>query len=204
MSVEISLITSLLGVVLGSSPIAGSVVELFKMFYNEKNKQIAVEATDGTKTEDTSVPLLPEKYVSSKTEVEIATDAAIKALDSTYSSATSIRDERIRQAKLAFNTALILMIMGVVIIFVGIGILLAGGSLESGIITVASGTVSEIISAIVFKFNKETNNRLDEIRKELARIEMAKVGLSIAKEISDLEKRDLAIADLTKIVQNYG
>ncbi|MEJ1377948.1 MAG: hypothetical protein RPU32_08235 [Candidatus Sedimenticola sp. (ex Thyasira tokunagai)] len=204
MSIEVSLITSLLAAALGSTSLADSVVELFKKFYSEKKGKLPEPGVVGTIIDTPGIRLSPKQYFTSKTEADIVTDAAINALKSTHNSIASIRDERMRQAKLAFNAALTLMIIGVVIIFIGIGILMTGGTIESGAITIVSGTISEALSALVFKFNKEANNRLDEIRKELARIEMAKVGLSLAKEIADLDKRDSAIAELTKTVQNYG
>jgi len=203
MSIEVSLIISLLGAVIGSSTIAESVVELFKKFYNERKAKIVTDVSVGT-IEATIPPPLVDIRASTKSEADIVTDAAIKALDATHTSVLSIRVERMRQARLAFNTALILMIVGVIVTFIGVGFLIFGGNIEAGIISVLSGTVSEIISAVVFRFNKEANNRLDEVRKELSRIEMAKIGLSLAKEISDMEKRDAAISDLTKTVQNFG
>lgn len=205
MSLEISLITSLLGAVLGSSTIAESVVELFKKFYNERKSKIAEEAmvSEGT-IEAAIIPPFAVPDAKTKTEADIVTDAAIKALETTHATVSSIRNERMRQAKVAFNTALVLMVVGVIITFIGLILLIFGGNIEAGIISVISGTVSEIISTVVFRLNKESNNRLDEVRKELSKIEIAKIGLSLAKEIEDSEKRDAAISDLTKTIQNFG
>ncbi|MGC9491234.1 TRADD-N-associated membrane domain-containing protein, partial [Vibrio genomosp. F10] len=69
-------------------------------------------------------------------------------------------------------------------------------------ITVSVGAISEVVSLLVFKFNKETNNRLDELRKDLSVIEVARVGLSIAKQIEDQDKRDHAISELSLRLQN--
>jgi hypothetical protein len=87
-------------------------------------------------------------------------------------------------------------------VFAGIGLLWVKDSFESGLITVAVGAVSEIISILVFKFNSETNNRLDVLRKDLSIIETARVGLSIAKQIENQEKRDHAISELSLRLQN--
>ncbi len=218
MSLEVTVITSLLATALGSSKVAESVVELFKKYYNEKKAEepkedasvffqssippVAPEAPESPEAPET--PPCGDDYSKKVSDADIATDAAIRALNETHSSVASIRNERMRQARLSFNTALILMIIGVVIIFIGVGMVIVGNNIESGIITVVSGTISEVISVLVFRFNKETNNRLDETRKELSRIEMSKVGLSLAKEISNLEKRDNAIAELAQKVQAYG
>lgn len=195
MSIEVTLITSLLASALGSSAIAESLVKLFKeKFYNRT-----------TKDSDLSEPQISERqrlYLTGDQESEIATEAAIEALDETYQSTSGILAERMRQSKLAFNAALSLMIVGVVIVFSGIGMLWIQDSFEPGLITVAVGAVSEVASLLVFKFNNDTNNRLDILRKDLSIIETARVGLSIAKQIEDQEKRDHAISQLSLRLQN--
>ncbi|CSB16200.1 Uncharacterised protein [Vibrio cholerae] len=63
------------------------------------------------------------------------------------------------------------------------------------------GAVSEILSVIVLGFNRETNNRLDDLRKDMSVIETARVGLSFAKQIENQEKRDNAISELSLKIQ---
>ncbi|MEZ9439501.1 TRADD-N-associated membrane domain-containing protein [Vibrio atlanticus] len=194
-SLEITVVTSLLGSALGSTTIAESLVQLIKEKFDKKStEEIAVSeiaSADGTKGK-----------LAREQEVEITAAAALEALDETYQSTSGIVAERMRQAKLAFNAALSLMIIGVLIIFVGIGLLWAKEGFESGLITVAVGAVSEVVSLLVFKFNKETNNRLDDLRKDLSVIEVARVGLSIAKQIEDRDKRDHAISELSLRLKN--
>ena len=195
MSIEVTLITSLLASALGSTAIAESLVQLFKEKLDKKT-------TDDGNADGSGVSDTKKLYLTGEQEASIATDAAIEALDETYQSTSGIVSERMRQAKLAFNAALSLMVIGVLIVFFGIALLWIKDSFESGLITVAVGAVSEIISLLVFKFNKETNNRLDELRKDLSVIETARVGLSIAKQIEDQEKRDHAISELSLRLQN--
>lgn len=195
MSIEVTLITSLLASALGSTAIADSLVKLFKEKFDDKT----------TKDSDLCVSQVSDRrklYLTGDQESEIATEAAIEALDETYQSTSGILSERMRQAKLAFNAALSLMVVGVVIVFVGVGLLWVKDSFESGLITVAVGAISEVVSLLVFKFNNETNNRLDILRKDLSKIETARVGLSIAKQIEDQEKRDHAISQLSLRLQN--
>ena len=195
MSIEVTLITSLLASALGSTAIADSLVKLFKEKFDDKT----------TKDSDLSVSQVSDRqklYLTGDQESEIATEAAIEALDETYQSTSGILSERMRQAKLAFNAALSLMVVGVVIVFVGVGLLWVKDSFESGLITVAVGAISEVVSLLVFKFNNETNNRLDILRKDLSKIETARVGLSIAKQIEDQEKQDHAISQLSLRLQN--
>jgi hypothetical protein len=194
-SIEVTLITSLLASVLGSTALAESLVNLFKEKFDNKT-------TKDTASDELQVSDRQKLYLTGDQESEIATEAAIEALDETYQSTAGIVAERMRQAKLAFNVAISLMVVGVVIVFAGIGLLWVKESFESGLITVAVGAVSEIISLLVFKFNSETNNRLDVLRKDLSIIETARVGLSIAKQIENQEKRDHAISQLSLRLQN--
>jgi hypothetical protein len=194
-SIEVTLITSLLASVLGSTALAESLVKLFKEKFDYKT-------TKEAEGPELQVSDRQKLYLTGDQQSEIATEAAIEALDETYQSTSGILSERMRQAKLAFNVAISLMIIGVLIVFAGIGLLWVKDSFESGLITVAVGAVSEIISILVFKFNSETNNRLDVLRKDLSIIETARVGLSIAKQIENQEKRDHAISELSLRLQN--
>jgi len=195
MSIEITLLTSVLASALGSSTISESLVQLFREKFDKKT-------IDDKSKSDSSVSEPKRLYLTGEQESEIVNEAAIEALDETYQSTAGIVAERMRQAKLAFNTAIVLMIIGVIIVFLGIGLLYIKDSFESGLISIVVGAVSEILSVIVFGFNKETNNRLDELRKDMSIIETARVGLSIAKQIESQEKRDDAISELSLKIQN--
>ncbi len=195
MSIEVTLLTSVLASALGSSAIAEALVKLFQEKLDKKT-------TDDSALEETAVSDRKKLYLTEDKAAEIANEAAIEALDETYQSTAGIVSERMRQAKTAFNVAIALMVIGVLIIFLGVALFYLKESIESGSITVGVGAVSEVLSVIVFGFNKETNNRLDELRKDMSVIEMARVGLTIAKEIEDQEKRDHAISELSLRLQN--
>lgn len=195
MSIEVTLLTSVLASALGSSAIAESLVQLFREKLDKKT-------TDESVTGDSIVSEAKKLYLTDQQASEVANEAAIEALDKTYDSTAGILVERMRQAKTAFNVAIALMIVGVLIIFLGVGLLYFKDGFESGLITIAVGAISEILSVVVFGFNKEANNRLDELRKDMSVIETARVGLSIAKQIDDQGKRDDAISELSKKVQN--
>lgn len=197
MSIDYSVIVSLLSSVLGATAVSDTLVEAFKKLFEEKKTE-----TEESRNVPTLVPQERQTKDVKEIEAQLATDAAISVLDSTYASTSLIRDERMRQAKLAFNSALSLVVIGVLIIFIGVGLLWFNGSVEAGSITVAIGAITEIISVLLFKFNKEANQRLDDVRKELSSIETAKIGLSLAKEINNLEKRDEAIANLASQLQS--
>ncbi|MDB5972325.1 MAG: hypothetical protein JWQ90_4775 [Hydrocarboniphaga sp.] len=199
MSIEVTLVTALLSSVLGSGALAESLIEIFKKGFKERASDDAGEGALTSQVSDRKAA-----YLTSQKASEIATDAALQALDLTYQTGSSIRDERMRQARLTFNVALGLMTAGVLIVFTGAAMLWFRDNIAPGLITITAGAVSEIVSALVFALNRETNNRLEDVRKDLSRIEAARIGLSMAKQISDLEKRDGAIVELTMRLQSNG
>ncbi len=194
-SIEVTLLTSVLASALGSSAIADSLIQLFRAKLDKKS-------IDESDTNEGMVSEPKTLYLTSDQASEIANEAAIEALNETYQSTAGILTERMRQAKTAFNVAITLMIVGVFIIFLGVGLLYLKEGFESGLITIAVGAISEILSVVVFGFNKETNNRLDVLRKDMSVIETARVGLSIAKQIENQQKRDDAISELSLNLQN--
>lgn len=103
--------------------------------------------------------------------------------------------EQMRQAKITFNVALAIGVFGAIVWLLGIVKLLffqlapvAGG------ITVASGQIMNILSFFMIKFHRETNSRLDEIRRDERAIELVAT-------IQDRQKRDGAISDLAKALR---
>jgi hypothetical protein len=74
--------------------------------------------------------------------------------------------ERLRQARLSFNLTLTLFVTSGIISIVGIALLFLG-KVPEGTVTTAGGLASNIVSLRCLKLNKETNDRLDEIVKDL-------------------------------------
>ncbi|GIB53381.1 TPA: hypothetical protein RQJ47_001737 [Vibrio vulnificus] len=194
MSIEVTLLTTVLANALGSSGLAESLVKLFKEKLDKKT-------IDDSGSDEITAAEPKRLYLAGDQESKIVNEAAIEALDETYMFTAGIAAERMRQAKAAFNIALTLMIVGVLIIFAGVSLLYFKEGIEQGLITVVVGAVSEILSVIVFGFNRETNNRLDDLRKDMSVIETARVGLSFAKQIENQEKRDNAISELSLKIQ---
>ncbi|MDY7008682.1 MAG: hypothetical protein SWX82_33370 [Cyanobacteriota bacterium] len=73
--------------------------------------------------------------------------------------------ERLRQAKLSFNIAIVLTVISVAIGLTGTGLLLSGKTTE-GTATTAGGLASQIVSISLLKMTKDTNERLDKIATE--------------------------------------
>lgn len=128
----------------------------------------------------------------------------LEALAAAHSTANGLRAERLRQAKATFNAALALAVIGVLIIFVGVGLLLFRDAVTAGALTAGIGAVTEVISAVLFKFNHETNNRLDEIGKDLSSIQAAQIAMTLITKIEDPSKRDDAIREAAKDLRAYG
>jgi len=73
--------------------------------------------------------------------------------------------ERLRQAKFSFDVTIGLKIVSASISILGIGLLFSGKVTEGSVAT-AGGLTSNIVSAGLLKFTKETNDRLDRLAKE--------------------------------------
>ena len=128
----------------------------------------------------------------------------IEALAAAHNTGNGIRAERIRQAKITFNAALSLAVIGVVIIFGGVGLLWFRGTVNSGGIAAAIGAVTEVISALLFKLNHEANSRLDEIGKDLSSIEAGQIAMTLIDKIEDPAKRDDAIREAARGLRAQG
>ena len=125
----------------------------------------------------------------------VAEKIALGAIENTYSHLEGIRSERLRQARTVFNIALSLIVVGVLIIFAGV-VLMYFQKTTAGIISSAVGVVTEIISAVLFKFNKEANDRLDALAPDLTVLERARHGMKFIEEIKDPDARNKAIKSL--------
>lgn len=74
----------------------------------------------------------------------------------------SFLQERIRQAKLAFNALLLATVLSSVVSFAGVYLLLSG-QVSEGSITSTGGLLSNVAFA---KLAKDANDRLDQVMKE--------------------------------------
>jgi hypothetical protein len=74
--------------------------------------------------------------------------------------------ERLRQARLSFNLALLLTTVSAAISLVGVGFLFSG-KVPEGTITTAGGLTSKIVSVHLLTLTKEANDRLDKMAKDL-------------------------------------
>ena len=128
------------------------------------------------------------------------TKLSLNVVGATYESMSGIRQERLRQAKATFNAALSATVFGVIIVFSGIGLIYAG-KVSSGVITTAVGALTQVVSALLFKFNKDANDRLDATGKDLHILDKARLAMHYVEQISDGKTKDETIARLVKEFQ---
>lgn len=142
-----------------------------------------------------------ETVVSEKANRFSANEArqvTVEALARAQDAANGIRAERMRQARLTFNAAIGLTVLGVLIIFAGVILLLVRDEVTAGAITAGVGAVTEVVSALLFRLNHETNNRLDAISNNLSVIEAARIAVALSDKIENTEKRDDAIKEAAR------
>ena len=91
-----------------------------------------------------------------KTESTIAVDCSNPSV-----SLQPYQEERLRQARLSFNTFLGLSVVTGFVSLLGIALLMVG-KVQPGVITTTGGISSNIVSVRLLKLTKESNARLDE------------------------------------------
>ena len=127
-----------------------------------------------------------------------------EVIDAGQAEATRIRNERMRQARMTFNAALALAVLGVLIIFGGVALLLFRDAVSAAALTASVGAITEVFSAVLFKFNSDTNNRLDAIGRDLSYLNAARVALAATRMIKDSATRDEAVRDVLRNLQRAG
>jgi hypothetical protein len=106
--------------------------------------------------------------------------------------AAAIHAERLRQARLSFNSALVLSVSGVLILLASLGLLLNDLTTQ-GVVTVVVGSVCEVVAVLAFRLNKEANDRLDAINRDLALLAKTRLISDLINAIPDEKARSRAI-----------
>ena len=107
-----------------------------------------------------------------------ARDLAVRAADAGLRFLEQLRRERLRQAATSFNAALSLLSVGTLIVLAG-AVLLFMQRTTAGALTAAAGAVANISSALVFRFNRNANDRLDRLAKGLGKLEGTQRALQL-------------------------
>jgi hypothetical protein len=103
-----------------------------------------------------------------------------------------VQGEQMRQARLTFNAAIAIGALGTLVLLSGI--VVSFFDVRKGVSPTAAGIVMEVLSFFAIKFHRETNQRLDEIRRD-------ENAIALVARIRDLEKRDEAICNLVKALR---
>jgi len=166
----------------------------------ERLNALEKQITSGDTSKIEEVKLLV-RDLQSKLPTDISEKIETDFTDVAYENLKDIQRERIRQAKMAFNVALGLMVIGILIIFTGI-ILLFLEKTSAGIVTSIVGTVTNVISFLTFRFSKEANDRLDQINQDLKIIEKTRWASKMIEEIDDPTIKNKAKAKLADAIKS--
>jgi len=131
---------------------------------------------------------------------EAIKDEVYTIITESYNSLSIFRIERERQARFAFNAALALIIVGIIIVFFGVFLLFAK-KITEGSVTASIGAISNIIGGTILSFYRNTNDRMDKLNSDLFILNTAKVQYAIILRINDTSKRDVEMA---KLVNSIG
>jgi Putative DNA-binding domain len=112
---------------------------------------------------------------------------------------TTQRNERLHQARISFIVALVFLILAMLLVFTGV-ILIFTVNLQAGVVTSVSSIVSGIVSGLVFNFNKQANDRMDEYARELIILEKSYTAMQYIFLMTDVKSKDEAIRDLAKSI----
>ena len=122
-------------------------------------------------------------------------------ISNTYETLDIFRKERERQAKISFNVALSLIIIGVLIVFGGVFLLFKKNILE-GVLSSTVGSISSILGGTIIKLYKDTNDRMDKLNANLSILNYAKVQYALILKINDEKKRDIELSKLIKSLRS--
>jgi len=100
-----------------------------------------------------------------------------------------VQGEQMRQAKLTFNAAITIGALGILVLLSGI--VLSFFDVRRGVSPTVAGIVMDVLSFFAIKFHRETNQRLDEIRRD-------ENAIALVARIRDRGKRDEAICNLVR------
>jgi hypothetical protein len=101
-----------------------------------------------------------------------------------------IHDERMRQARVSFNAAVVLGVLGTSVILGGVVASFFGSIAPAGV-AAASGSILDVLGFLFMRFHREENLRLDELRRDI-------MAMDLVRQIRDDQKRDEAIYMLIK------
>ena len=192
-------VTMSVGIEIASLIVGTSAINAAEVFYKYLVKRLALKRKDlplVLRTEkDVQIALEILAEEDEKLDPTEADKTGLSVVEATTHHIDGIREERLRQAKSAFNAALGLAVIGVLVVLAGVILLLVGNT-TAGVITAASGITSEVISAVLFVLNRDANDRLDGLNRDLQVLERARYGMEYIDKIENPTTKDAAIRSL--------
>jgi hypothetical protein len=157
--------------------------------------------SDGQENGDDLVPRIPseEEFFGHSTRplpghLSLKKDLPIEIVDPEQAHIREIYSEQMRQAKLSFNFALPLGVIGVLVAIWGA----ASWSQGSGKAWCGVGGIMDILSFFLLKFHGEINRRLEETRRDFTAARREERLFLKALQIRAPDLKDAAIADFVK------
>jgi hypothetical protein len=129
-------------------------------------------------------------------------EVAFAAIDESQVEARRIRELRMSQATKTFNAALALVVLGVLLIFGGVALLLFRGDISTAALSAGVGALTEVVSAVLFKFNSDAQGRLSAVESDLSYLYAARVALAATQLIEEPAKRDDSVREVLRGLQH--
>ena len=126
---------------------------------------------------DSSLRLSAYLQSSSSASEDSLRKITLRAIDQGHRFLEQRRQERLRQARITFNAAITLVLVGTGIILLGVLLLFLRRATEGGL-SAGVGAVSNIASALLFRLNRDANDRLDKIAVHVGALEGARRTLA--------------------------
>lgn len=177
--------------------IAGKNATVFRPIGKKGSTANNEKTPDDSYAENMFKNINPDKINKDK---EITEDYLLQYLKEVNKELNQQRQERLKQARLTFYLSIYSLIFGVIVVLIGI-VLLFTINVSVGTVTSAIGLMSNFISLLIFKLNKESNDRLDLLSDKLAIFDKTALTLQVLKQFTDTKVKDKAlkiiIADLS-------
>lgn len=131
---------------------------------------------------------------------------ATRVASRAHSSVRAYHHQRQRQARIAFDISMVIVLVGVVV-FVAAVVQVLRGSIDSAVLTVISGIVIDGLGALGLLVSREANNRLDKVMMDAQRLEFVEFLLKteeIVLRSSNKKLRNQVLQHIRKTREQYG
>lgn len=166
-----------------------------------------VQASSSSRAADDEVPL--STLSDSELNGVVAQGAQLPAgdqkaitrqlLSTAETDAAAIRLERMRQARIAFNLALVFSAVGLALLVVTV-ILVTRHHGSVAALTTAIAGINQLIAVGLFRVSREANDRLDAVARDIGVVKRLGLALSLIDSIDDPTSRDAVIGSAVRSI----